>query len=52
MFIDTAQLIWLMGRFIIEDGKLNLCLRNLIEYKEFQRQKWIARESVDVSEWL
>jgi hypothetical protein len=24
-------------RYLIEDGKLNLCLRNLIEYKSFQR---------------
>lgn len=25
-------------RYLLEDGKLNLCLRNLIEYKTFQRQ--------------
>ena len=29
-------------RYLLEDGKLNLCLRNMIEYKQFQRQ---ARQS-------
>ncbi len=24
-------------RFLLEDGKLNLCLRNLIEFKQHQR---------------
>lgn len=24
-------------RFLLEDGKLNLCLRNMIEYKQYQR---------------
>ena len=24
-------------RFILEDGKLNLCLRNLVDYKDFER---------------
>lgn len=28
-----------MGRYLLEDGKLNLCLRNLIEYKAFQREE-------------
>lgn len=25
-------------RYILEDGKLNLCLRNLVEFKEFERE--------------
>lgn len=35
-------------RFLLEDGKLNLCLRNLIEYKDFQRRKWIVKEKLEV----
>jgi hypothetical protein len=23
---------------VIEDGKLNICLRNLVDYKEYQRE--------------
>eukprot|EP01036_Dinobryon_divergens_P033940 gene33940-43848_t len=25
-------------RYLLEDGKLNLCLRNLIEFKQYQRR--------------
>lgn len=25
-------------RYLLEDGKLNLCLRNMVTYKEFQRE--------------
>jgi hypothetical protein len=25
-------------RYVIEDGKLNICLRNLVDYKEYQRE--------------
>jgi hypothetical protein len=32
-------------RFLLEDGKLNLCLRNLMEFKEFQREQFIAAKS-------
>lgn len=30
-------------RYLIEDGKLNLCLRNMIEYKQHQRSERRAR---------
>ena len=29
-------------RFLIEDGKLNLCLRNMIEYKAFQKNSIVS----------
>ena len=27
-------------RYLLEDGKLNLCLRNLVSFKEEQRAEW------------
>ena len=26
-------------RFVLEDGKLNLCLRNMVDYKSFERDQ-------------
>lgn len=33
------------ARFVLEDGKLNLCLRNLIEYKQYQRAAYLESKS-------
>lgn len=33
-------------RFLLEDGKLNLCLRNLAEYKAYQHSQFLeSREA-------
>lgn len=34
-------------RFILEDGKLNVCLRNLAEWREFHRKRRDATEEAD-----
>ena len=39
-------------RYLLEDGKLNLCLRNLIDYKDFQRSKWVAKEGLSPADEL
>lgn len=31
-------------RYVLEDGKLNVCLRNLVEWRKFHRQMRIDRE--------
>eukprot|EP00638_Chattonella_subsalsa_P001083 CAMPEP_0117753926 /NCGR_PEP_ID=MMETSP0947-20121206/12530_1 /TAXON_ID=44440 /ORGANISM="Chattonella subsalsa, Strain CCMP2191" /LENGTH=291 /DNA_ID=CAMNT_0005572929 /DNA_START=239 /DNA_END=1114 /DNA_ORIENTATION=- len=36
-------------RYVLEDGKLNLCLRNLIEYKNFERDMRNNASAVPVS---
>ena len=33
-------------RYLLEDGKLNLCLRNLVEYKELERKVWSGQKTV------
>ena len=33
-------------RFIVEDGKMNLCLRNLIDCKHYQRQGFMRRMDI------
>ena len=30
-------------RYVLEDGKLNLCLRNMVDYKEFERKGGVVR---------
>ena len=35
-------------RFLLEDGKINLCLRNLIEFKEAQRKMRREKKMVPV----
>ena len=32
-------------RYLLEDGKLNLCLRNMVEFKTHQRQCFLSNES-------
>ena len=36
-------------RFLLEDGKLNLCLRNLVTFKDKQREMRRGKESVTMS---
>ncbi len=33
-------------RYILEDGKLNLCLRNMVEYKQFERANSCIRKEL------
>lgn len=33
-------ILHLLNRFLLEDGKLNLCLRNLAEYKTYQHMTY------------
>lgn len=39
-------------RYVLEDGKLNVCLRNLVEWRKFHRERQkeeIANETQSVS---
>lgn len=37
-------------RYLLEDGKLNLCLRNMIAYKANQRDRILKKDAVTVSQ--
>ncbi|CAN0014679.1 unnamed protein product, partial [Discosporangium mesarthrocarpum] len=34
-------------RYVLEDGKLNVCLRNLVEWREFDRRRRFARRDLE-----
>lgn len=42
-FLPTWLPAWLVCRYLLEDGKLNLSLRNLVEYKTYQWAHIVSR---------